>query len=187
MLSAAAHPRTEADLRAQDAWAELYRAYCYPVYAFIRRNGYPRPQAQDLTQDFFVHLLERGTLGWADPARGRLRTFLLGALEYFLAEVARWAASRERGGHCRFVFLDDAGAAEHQYQLTVPAWETPERLFDARWGTALLDVVFLRLREEMARAGKQPLFEALQGYVAGTEDRSYHETADALGLSLSNL
>ena len=187
LLAVAERSRTEADHHAQEAWAELYRAYCYPVYAFIRRRGHPRPEAQDLTQDFFVHLLERGTLSRADPHKGRFRTFLLGALEYFLAEAARKAGAHKRGGRCRFVFLDDPDVAEQQYQLTAPAWKTPERLFDARWGAALLDVVFARLREEMTQAGKRSLFEALQSYVAGTEDASYQETADALGLSLSNL
>jgi RNA polymerase sigma-70 factor (ECF subfamily) len=59
----------------------LYRAYCHPVYTFIRRRGYSRPDAQDLTQDFFIHLVEKGMLGRADPERGRFRSFLLGALD----------------------------------------------------------------------------------------------------------
>ena len=66
---------------ARAALEELYRFYCYPVYAFIRRRGHSRQDAQDLTQDFFfVHLLEKGTLGRADPKRGRFRSFLLGVL-----------------------------------------------------------------------------------------------------------
>ena len=73
----AAEPRAALDA--------LYRTYCYPIYAFIRRRGYDRQDAQDLTQDFFVHLLEKGTLGRADRQRGRFRSFLLGALNHFLA------------------------------------------------------------------------------------------------------
>ncbi len=187
LLAAAEAHRIEAESPAQNAWAELYRTYCYPVYAFIRRRGHSRPQAQDLTQDFFVHLLERGTLGRADPNKGRFRTFLLGALEYFLIDAARRENAHKRGGTRRFVFLDDPDTAEHQYQLAAPAWETPEKLFDARWAAALLGVVFARLHEEMAQAGKESLFKALQGYVAGAEDASYQETADALGLSLAAL
>jgi hypothetical protein len=76
----------------QAALEELYRLYCYPVYAFIRRRGHTRQDAQDLTQDFFVHLMEKGTLARADQQRGRFRSFLLGALDYFLAHAAERAA-----------------------------------------------------------------------------------------------
>ena len=86
------------------ALEELYRLYCYPVYAFIRRRGHGRQDAQDLTQDFFVHLLEKGTLGRADPRRGRFRNFLLGALDYFLADANKRAGAVKRGGGCQWVF-----------------------------------------------------------------------------------
>lgn len=129
LLLAAEGSRTRAEPLAQEAWAELYRACCYPVYAFIRRRGHPRPRAQDLTQNFFVHLLEKGTLARADPDKGRFRTFLLGALAYFLADAARRENAHKRGGACRFVFLDDLAGVEHQYRLAAPAWETPEK----RW------------------------------------------------------
>ena len=187
LVAAAGRQPADVDARSQDAWAELYRAYCYPVYVFVRRRGHLRPRAQDLTQDFFVHLLEKGTLGRADPNKGRFRTFLLGALELFLAETARREGARKRGGQSRFVFLDDPDRAENQYQLAAPSWETPEKLFDAQWAVTLLGVVFTRLREEMVLAGKERLFTALQGYVAGAEDASYQEAADALGLSLPAL
>ena len=166
-------------------WEDLYRIYCYPVYAFIRRRGQPRAAAQDLTQDFFVHLMEKDTLTRADPHKGRFRTFLLGSLEYFLVDAARRQNARKRGGGLGFVFLDDA--AESEYQLAAPAWETPDRLFDARWAAALVGSVFTRLREEMTAAGKGALFDALKNYVAGAEDASYQETADKLRLSLPAL
>ena len=80
---------------ARTALDALYRTYCDPIYAFIRRRGYDRQDGQDLTQDFFVHLLEKGTLGRADRQRGRFRSFLLGALDHFLAHAEERAASRE--------------------------------------------------------------------------------------------
>ncbi len=185
LLAAAGAPEDSGGARA--AWAELYRVYCYPVYAFIRRRGHSRPQAQDLTQDFFVHLLERDTLQRADASKGRFRSFLLGALEYFLADAARRSGARKRGGGVRFLILDDANAAEAAYQLAAPAWETPERMFDARWAATLVGVVFARLRGEMAAAGKESLFTSLRDYVAGGEDASYQQTAESLGLSLPAL
>ena len=172
---------------AQAAWEHLYRLYCFPVYAFIRRRGRPRPEAQDLTQDFFVHLIERGTLRRVDPGKGRFRTFLLGSLEYFLVDAARREGAQKHGGGVRFIFLDDPDAAENEYQLAAPVWETPERLFEARWAAALVNATFARLREEMTAAGKGALFEGLKAHVAGKEDASYRQTADALGLSLGAL
>jgi hypothetical protein len=77
---------------------ELYRLYYYPVYAFIRRCGHGRHDSQDLTQ-LFVHLLEKGALGWADPQRGSFCNFLLGALDHFLAAAER-AGAGKRGGGC---------------------------------------------------------------------------------------
>ena len=173
--------------QARAAWESLYRIYCYPVYAFIRRRGHPRPKAQDLTQDFFVHLIERGTLGRVGRGRGRFRTFLLAALGYFLADVARRESARKHGGGGCFVFLDDPDTAEREYLLATPAWQTPERLFEARWAAALIGATFAPQRAEMVGAGKGDAFEVLKDYVSGAEDASYQQTADALGLSLGAL
>ena len=90
-IVAAASAEDSAEVRA--ALDGLYRVYCYPVYAFIRRRGYGRQDAQDLTQDFFVHLLEKAMLRRADPQRGRFRSFLLGALDHFLEKYPEY---RER-------------------------------------------------------------------------------------------
>ena len=171
----------------QSAWEDLYRTYCYPVYAFIRRRGHPRSAAQDLTHDFFVHLIEKGTLSRADPNKGRFRTFLLGALEYFLADDARRLGRSKRGGGSHTIFLDDPDAAESEYQLTAPAGETPERVYEMRWVAVLLGAVFTRLREEMTAAGKARLFEALKDFIVGDEDLSYQRVADNLGISLPAL
>jgi RNA polymerase sigma-70 factor (ECF subfamily) len=159
----------------------LYRVYCYPVYAFIRRRGYGRQDAQDLTQDFFVHLLEKSTLGRANPQRGRFRSFLLGALDHFLAHAAERACARKRGGDCQFVYLDD-DAAENCYQLA--AQMTAEKIFETRWAAALIEAALVRLRGELQAAGKRRLFDAVQGFLLGGEDASYQQVADRLGLSV---
>lgn len=184
LLSGGLAPEGE---EARTAWEHLYRIYCHPVYAFIRRKGFARAQAQDLTQDFFLHLLEKGTLGRADPAKGRFRTFLLGALDYFLADAARREGARKRGGGSQFIFLDASDAAENEYQLAAPLWESPERIFDARWAATLVEAAFARLRAEMVAAGREAYFEALRDYVAGSEDATYQETAERLGLPLPRL
>src|ERR1700686_1818370 len=94
---------TEGTAEAHIALEELYSLYCYPVYSFIRRRGHGRQDAQDLTQDFFVHLLKKGIFDRADSQRGRFRSFLL-ALDYFLAHAAERARAGKRGGGCQWVF-----------------------------------------------------------------------------------
>jgi RNA polymerase sigma factor (sigma-70 family) len=183
-LVAAASAEGAAEARV--ALEELYRLYCYPVYAFIRRRGHGRHDAQDLTQDFFVHLLEKGALGRADPQRGRFRNFLLGALDHFLANASERARSAKRGGGCQWVFLDD-DAAEDRYQLAAPEGMTAEKVFEARWAAALIEATFARLREELELEGKGHLFGALQGFVVGGKDASYQQVADSLSLSLGAL
>ena len=173
-----------APARDGSAWEDLYRSYCHPVYAFIRRRGHPRPEAQDLTQDFFLRLMETDTLRRADPNKGRFRSFLLGALGHFLIDAARREGAHKRGGDRQFVFLDDPDAAENDYQLAAPASQSPERLFEARWAAMLINATFARLREEMIASKRGEVFEALKDYVAGAEDASYQQTADALGYTL---
>jgi DNA-directed RNA polymerase specialized sigma24 family protein len=181
---AAASAEGAAEARA--ALEELYRLYCYPVYAFIRRRGYSRQDAQDLTQDFFVHLLEKGTLARADPQRGRFRSFLLGALGHFLANADERASAGKRGGGCRWVFLDD-DSAEDRYQLAAPEGLTAEKLFEARWAAALVEATLARLRGELESEGKGDFFEKLQGFLLGREEASYQQVANALNLSLGAL
>jgi DNA-directed RNA polymerase specialized sigma24 family protein len=164
----------------------LYRTYSYPIYAFVRRRGYARQDAQDLTQDFFIHLLEKGTLARADQQRGRFRSFLLGALNHFLAHAEERTRARKRGGGCQFVYLDD-DAAENCYQLAAPEGITAEKLFEARWVAALIDAALLRLRSEFEAQGNDQLFDALKSFLVGEEDASYQQIADSFGLTLGAL
>lgn len=164
----------------------LYRTYCYPVYAFIRRRGYGRQDAQDLTQDFFVHVLEKGMLGRADPQRGRFRSFLLGALDHFLAHAAERARARKRGGGCHLVSLDE-DAAEARYQLAAPDGMTAEKVFEARWAATLIETALQRLRAEMEAESKGRLFDTLQCFLLGGKETSYQEAAEALSMSLGAL
>ncbi len=84
--------------QADTALEHLCRAYWYPLYAYVRRQGHDAHDSQDLTQDFFARFLERKHLRLADPGRGRFRTFLLCSLKHFL--INEWEKSRaiKRGG-----------------------------------------------------------------------------------------
>jgi RNA polymerase sigma-70 factor (ECF subfamily) len=143
----------------------LCRAYWYPLYAFIRRRGSQPTEAQDLTQAFFARLFEKGYLSAVDRRKGKFRSFLLAALEHFLANEWRNAHAQKRGGGVAFISLDTL--AERQYeQLTGPNL-TPEKLFEQQWATTLLEQVLTKLRKEFQAEGKGPLFESLKTFLTG--------------------
>jgi len=157
--------------QAQQALAELCRAYWYPLYVFLRRRGYQPDQAEDLTQGFFADLLSRDFLKTVDPAKGRFRTFLLASLEHFLANRHDWERRVKRGGKVHHISIDLRGA-EGRY-LREPAHEaTPERLFERRWTLTLLDHVLDRLECEMILKGKGGLFERLKPALMGAHDEA---------------
>jgi RNA polymerase sigma-70 factor (ECF subfamily) len=168
---------------AREALAELCASYWYPVYAFIRRHGHEPDQAQDLTQAFFVHLLEKGTIAAADPSRGRFRSFVRTACAHFLADQRDRGRARKRGGDQVTVSID-ARDAEGRY-LREPAHNlTPERLFERTWVLTVLEHVFERLGQEYEKAGHAALFEQLKGVLtAGPRSVPYATFAARLGMT----
>jgi DNA-directed RNA polymerase specialized sigma24 family protein len=72
---------------AEGALSQLCQTYWRPIFAFICRRGHSVLDAEDLTQDFFLMVLEGKLVGRADPERGRFRTFLLKALSDFLGDA----------------------------------------------------------------------------------------------------
>ena len=168
---------------AREALTTLCEMYWYPLYAFLRSRGYGAEDAQDLTQAFFARLLEKDTIGHADPARGRFRSFLLTALKNFAANEHDRQSARKRGGGSHLVSLE-SGSAEDRFQLEPPSDETPETVFDRRWALTLLDRVMSRLKAEARRDGKTPSFDGLKTYLTGDQPQlTYAQTASALGIS----
>jgi RNA polymerase sigma-70 factor (ECF subfamily) len=147
--------------QAQEALAELCRAYWFPVYAFIRRKGHGPDHALDLTQDYFARLLEKETVAAADPARGRFRSFLLADCSFFLADRHDRARTRKRGGGRAAVSID-VRDAEGRF-LHEPAEDrTPERLFERDWALALIGRVFDRLERHYAGTGRGEVYHRLK-------------------------
>ncbi|MBV8212902.1 MAG: sigma-70 family RNA polymerase sigma factor [Verrucomicrobia bacterium] len=167
----------------RDALEDLYHRYCYPVYSFIRRRGHNRQDAQDLTHDFFIYLLEKDGFNRAAAGQGKFRTFLLRALEFFLSHAGERARTQKRGGRTKLVFLDDE-AAEGAYQLIDPGL-TAEQLFDAQWAMMLIESTFARLKLEMEQAGRRELYDQLSGFLLGGEETSYVEVAQRIGLTVA--
>lgn len=177
------------------ALATLCACYWAPLYAFVRRKGYQVAEAQDVTQDFFVEFLEKNRFQRADETRGRFRSFLLASLNHFLLNRWRDAHREKRGGQFSLFSLDKVGldfasldftsldfAGEERRFATEPSerW-TPEKLFERRWATAILDNAMKNLRQEQVDLGKIESFEAIQPYISGAETQDgYAELADRL-------
>jgi RNA polymerase sigma-70 factor (ECF subfamily) len=147
--------------RAHAALSHLCRAYWYPLYAFVRRQGYSAHDAQDLTQEFFTRLLAKNYLAVVARERGKFRSFLLGSLKHFLANEWNRAQAAKRGGGREIISLDETDA-EGRYALEPADDSTAEKIFERRWATTLLDQVVARLRDEYVRAEKTELYETLK-------------------------
>jgi RNA polymerase sigma-70 factor (ECF subfamily) len=173
------------DSGARAALAFLCQRYWYPLYAFVRKKGIDPERAEDVTQGFFVRLIEKQVLERAAPSRGRFRLFLLASLQNFLSNERDQAQAQKRGGGRPKLALDvDAGERKLRFE---PSHElTPERIFDRAWAVQLLELVVGRLRQEFADKGKASEFDIMQSFLAGKhKDLSYERTAAALALSVA--
>ena len=169
------------------ALSELCRLYWYPVFAFLRRGGRAAHEAQDLTQAFFLHLIEQRSLGRADQLKGPFRGFLIGCLKYFEANERERLQALKRGGHVRFVSFD-VDEAEHRYQNDTwkDSAKPPELSFDRQWANIVTQNALERIRQDFA--SDLPTYERLKGFlIAGSEPGSYEMAAKDLGVSLSLL
>lgn len=162
---------------AQEALAKLCAAYWYPLYAFVRRQGFGPPDAEDLTQEFFRNLLEGKLLRSVGQAGGKFRSFLLTCLKHFLANQRERSQTQRRGGGAQVIPLEVA-TAETQYLLEPVENVTPEVVFERRWALNVLDQALQRLEQEYAQRNKSDLFEALRGFLPGSQtDDSRSEAA----------
>lgn len=168
---------------AEEALAHLCSLYWYPVFAFVRRQGHPTDEAQDLTQGFFTRLIEKGDLAGADRSRGRFRSFLLTACQHFLSNERDRTRALKRGGGLLPVSIDVA-AAEGRYARALAHSETPERLYEREWCLTLLAGVLDDLREEYGAAGKERVFDRLKDFLTADEDAGTHaDAARDLGMT----
>src|SRR5580700_4380899 len=115
----------------QAALAELCQIYWYPLYAFARRRGHSPHDSQDLTQGFFLHLLEHRALSGVDRLKGKFRSFLQACFQNYLSAESRRAHRLKRGGQCKFVSLD-LESAENRYRYEPEDYLTAEKIFEAR-------------------------------------------------------
>jgi RNA polymerase sigma factor (sigma-70 family) len=168
---------------AKEALEKLCRIYWWPLYGFVRRQGYSPEEAQDLTQSFFELLLERRDLDVVRKEKGRLRSYLLASLKNFLAKAHRHAMAVKRGEGRPLVPLEELLARERADQE--PSHKlSADRIYERRWALTLLEQVLARLGEEYRVAGNARLFEQLKQKLTDESDRpSQAEIGQELSMS----
>ena len=177
MLAAGDPHRKEA----RSALVSLCEHYWYPLYAYLRRRGYRADEAQDLTQEFFIRVLEGRYLDRADPEKGRFRSFMLTSLKFFVADEEDRHRARKRGGGT--VVTLEFSSGEERYQREPAHDETPERIFERRWALSLIERVVEKLRGEFVHHGRPEHFERLKVFLLGQSDAPYAVLAREMNTS----
>ena len=166
---------------ARSALVTLCENYWYPLYAYLRRRGYSADEAQDLTQEFFMRILEGRYLDRADPEKGRFRSFILTSLQFFVADEGDRRRALKRGGGVLTPPLFSSG--EERYQREPAHEETPERIFERRWALSVLSRVMDNLRSEFVQHGRPEHFERLKLFLVGQADAPYAALAREINTS----
>lgn len=165
------------------ALEQLCRDYWFPLYVYVRRQGFTASEAQDVTQGFFEQLIEKEFLKEVDPNKGRFRSFLLAAMKHFVLNHRKHAGRLKRGGD-QIMVPFDSNEAETRFRAEPATESTAERAFDRRWAMTVMELGLQRLADEYRDAGKEPLFQVLKKFIS-TEATpgDYGELAPGLGLT----
>ena len=179
--------KNEASDSAQQALAEFCESYWPPLYTFVRRRGYSTSDAQDLVQGFFVHLLSQNTLSRADRDKGRLRTFLLGSFQHFLANEYDRAQTLKRGGANRIVSMSDELTAAEAALVTMSGLDETG-CYDQAWVATLVSRAWERLESKYLAEGKSRLLQELKPFLfGGTVMPDQEEIAARLNIPFATL
>ncbi|MDF1815209.1 MAG: hypothetical protein P1V20_23620, partial [Verrucomicrobiales bacterium] len=170
------------------AVSELCETYWYPLYGFLRGSGSSKEDAQDLIQDFLSMAVQRNLIQMADPGKGKLRTFLLNALIKYRAKVYRSKCTIKRGGQVSLVHIDRDWAEGRYSNEVVDESNNPEKAFDQRWASMVLESAFEQLHEEFAAKGKIDEYEVLKNFLAwNSGDETYASAAKKMAISEGNV
>jgi len=153
----------------KQALETLCQSYWFPLYAYLRRRGCDTHEAEDVTQAFLAHMLEKENLRTVDPQYGKFRSFLLVRLKGFLSDERDRARAQKRGGGRKILSLGIQNA-EGQYALEPAKGLSPEMLFEKSWALKVLERTMDRLEADMAKKGKQTLFDHLKVYLTTDKD-----------------
>jgi RNA polymerase sigma-70 factor (ECF subfamily) len=164
-----------------DALSDLCQQYWYPIYAFARRKGFDRSQAEDLTQSFFADLLEKNRLQHAEPSRGSFRSFLLASLSNFIANHWRAENAQKRGGGQTILSIDYE-FADNRYAEQPADDLTAEKIFERNWALSILEQTLTAVGKQYEQSGKQELFNSLQCFLTGDDNVSYAGLSETTGM-----
>jgi len=173
---------------ARKALSDFCEAYWPPLYTFLRLRGHASPEAQDLVQGFFVHLLEQNTLSRADKEKGRLRTFLLGSLQNFLYNEYDRSRRLKRGGGHRIVSIDEH-LPEAEASMMETAHLSDSRGYDLMWASNIVKRAWQHLQDAFEAEGKAESFKVLKPFVDGSESEALNQeqAAKKLGVPIATL
>jgi DNA-directed RNA polymerase specialized sigma24 family protein len=185
VLSARRSDQTET---AREALSDLCEAYWPPLYTFLRLRGHASPEAQDLVQGFFAHLLEKNTLSRADKEKGRLRTFLLGSLQNFLCNEYDRSRRLKRGGGHPVVSIDQH-LPEAEASMMDTAHLSEFRGYDLAWASNIVERAWQQLQDSFAAEGKAESLEVLKPFVDGSKRTppDQEQAAKKLGVPVATL
>lgn len=171
----------------QDALRDLCAAYYAPVLAFLRRRGHGE-EARDMVHEFFAEVLEGYAIGGVDRARGRFRSYLLGAVKHFLSHRREAEQRVRRGSGVKPLPLE--GGDENAPALAIADDEqlSPDAAFDRQWALTTLERALQTLRSECDAEGKAQLFEKLSPQLTGeAEHGDQIALAESLGMNINAL
>ena len=163
------------------AMEQLCRGYWYPLYAFVRRLGYGPPDAQDLTQAFFVHLLTTNLVGKAQAENGKFRSYLLASMKNFVRTERDREQAQKRGGGQVIISLDEQ-VAEQRFADEPKEDSTPESIYERTWAITVLEQALVLIEQEYRSSGKQEIFDQLRICLLGEKASvGYADVAARLG------
>lgn len=182
LLEGATQPEKQREL-----WESLATAYWKPVYGYVRsRWAKTQDDALDLTQEFFLWMLETGLVRHANPERGRFRAFVKTALGNFLTDLDRKRSALKRGG------ARVALPIHNEEDGTVPdladtSGQTPEEVLDELWRHELLERAVTALKEELDEGGKSVYFEVFRAYFLDDDKTDYATVASRFAISTTDV
>src|SRR6476660_4828973 len=185
VLRAGQSDQTESASKALSHFSE---SYWPPLYSFLRRRGHGSPEAQDLVQGFFAHMLEQNTLSRADQEKGRLRTFLLGSLQNFIFNENDRGRALKRGGDRKIVSIEEH-LPEVEASMMETAYASDSRSYDLVWASHIVKRAWQHLETAFEAEGKAEWLEVLRPFVAGgaRTPLSQEQAAAKLGVPIATL
>lgn len=176
------------------ALESLCAAYWKPIYKYIRlRWNRPAEEAQDLTQGFFVEVLERQLLAKFDPRKARLRTYLRLCVDSFVSNEDKARRRQKRGGSVSHVALDFAAAEEELGgavidPAAIPSPESLEEFFEKEWLRSLFSLAVEELHEFCIERERERTFRLFEAYdLEGNEKISYEQLSKEYAISVTDV